>query len=92
MFNINRIKEWKYSGAVFSYALCAAAGFLLSGTKVGGVASFADISAAGAVGLSSAAAVFTGSFVHSIIAGNVGKNIVTHIKESRISRASSSAD
>lgn len=76
MFNINRIKEWKYSGAVSSYAVCAAAGFLLSGTKVGGVASFADISAAGAVGLSSAAAVFTGSFVHSIIAGTIGRNIV----------------
>jgi len=76
VLSIKQIKEWKYTGSISSYVLCAAAGYLLSGTKVGGVASFADISAAGAVGLTSAAAVFTGSFVHSIIAGTIGKNIV----------------
>ncbi|MCR5600922.1 MAG: SpoIIE family protein phosphatase [Ruminococcus sp.] len=76
MFDIKRIKNWKYAGDVLGFAVCTVAGYLLSGTSVGGVSTFADISAAGAVSLPSAVAVFTGSFVHSIISGTVGKNIV----------------
>ena len=76
MINIKRIKDWKYTGDVIAYAVSTAAGYLLSGTAIGGVASFADISAAGALEFPLAAAVFTGSLVHSIIYGSVGRNIV----------------
>ena len=76
MINIKKLREWQYSSFAFFFAVCAAAGFVLSGAKVGGVASFADISAAGAVGLPYSAAVFTGSMVRCIISGTVGRNIV----------------
>lgn len=76
MLNIKKIVTWKYAGAAGAFAASLAAGFLLSGTSVAGVASFADISLAGAVGLPQAAAVFTGSVIRSIIGGTVGRNIV----------------
>ncbi|SHM82051.1 Stage II sporulation protein E (SpoIIE) [Ruminococcus flavefaciens] len=76
MMNIKILREWQYSSFAFSFAACGLAGFLLSGARVGGVASFADISVAGAVGLPCSAAVFTGSMVRSIIGGRVGRNIV----------------
>ena len=53
-----------------------AAGFVLSGTSMAGVASFADISLAGAVGLPASAAIFTGSLIRSIAQGTVGSGIV----------------
>ncbi|MBQ9807631.1 MAG: SpoIIE family protein phosphatase [Ruminococcus sp.] len=59
-----------------SFALSAAAGFLLAGTSMAGVASFADISLAGGLSLPCSAAVLTGSLVHSILSGTVGRNIV----------------
>ena len=73
---VRRIREWRYAGVSAAFAACVGAGFFLSGAKVGGVASFADISAAGAVGLPYSAAVFTGSLVRSIAAGTIGDNIV----------------
>ena len=76
MINIKKLKDWQYSKPAAAFAACLAAGFMLSGTKVGGVASFADISLAGAVGLSSAAAVFTGGMISCIFSGTVGVNIV----------------
>ena len=76
MLNFRQIKEWKYTGTAAGVAACTAVGYLLSGTKVAGLASFADISAAGASGLPFASAVFLGSLVRSIIGGGVGHNIV----------------
>ena len=73
---VKTIKEWRYAGASAAFSACVGAGFFLSGAKVVGVASFADISAAGAVGLPYSAAVFTGSLVRSIMAGTIGHNIV----------------
>ena len=76
MINIKKLREWQHFSFAYFFAVCAAAGFVLSGAKVGGVASFADISLAGAVGLPYSAAVFTGSMVRCIISGTVGRNIV----------------
>ena len=76
MFNIKAIRSWKYSGAAAAYAIAAAAGFFLAGTKIAGVASFADISISGALELPYSAAVFAGSLVRSIIGGDIGHNIV----------------
>lgn len=58
------------------FLLSAAAGFWLSGTDMAGVASFADISLAGGLGLPNAAAVLTGSLVHCILKRSIGRNIV----------------
>lgn len=76
MINIKKIREWQHFSFAFSFAVCGLAGFMLSGARVGGVASFADISLAGAVDLPYSAAVFTGSMVRSIISDSVGRNIV----------------
>ena len=76
MLKIKDITTWKYAGAASAFAAAAAAGFLLTGTRVAGVVSFADISISGAVGLPYSAAVFAGSMVRSIIGGDIGHNIV----------------
>lgn len=76
MLKIKALMSWKYGGFAAAYAAAAAAGFFLAGTRVAGVASFADISVSGAVGLPYSAAVFAGSLVRSIISGGVGHNIV----------------
>ena len=73
---LKRIKEWRYTWTAAAYAAAFAAGYFLTGTKVAGIASFADISAAGAVGLPYSAAVFTGGLIRSILDGAVGHNIV----------------
>jgi len=52
------------------------AGFLLSGTDMAGVSSFADISIAGALPLPMSALVLTGSFLSCIVNNSIGKNIV----------------
>lgn len=71
-----RIKE--YSGVITAAESAAAfaAGFVLSGTSVGGAAAFSDISAAGALGSSGSAAVFLGSLLYCFISGAIGRNIV----------------
>ena len=76
MLNIKAIRSWRYGSAVFAYTLAVAAGFFLSGTRIAGVASFADISISGALELPYSAAVFAGSLVRSIISGDIGHNIV----------------
>ena len=76
MLRIKEMKAWRYAGPAAAYASAAAAGFLLAGTSVAGVASFADISLSGALGLPCSAAVFAGSLVRSIAGGDVGRNIV----------------
>lgn len=67
------------SGVVWSAGavlLSLASGFLLSGSSIAGVASFANISLAGAVSLPSSAAVLTGSILRYIVAGNIHSSIV----------------
>lgn len=76
MIKIKKITSWKYFGTAAAFSASFAVGFLMSDAKIAGVASFADISAAGAVGLTPSAAVFTGSLVRSILDGAVGHNIV----------------
>ncbi|MCR4640047.1 SpoIIE family protein phosphatase [Ruminococcus sp.] len=76
MMIIKKIISWKYFRTAAAFSASFAAGFFLSDAKIAGIASFADISAAGAVGLTSSAAVFTGSLVRSILSGTVGHNIV----------------
>lgn len=74
----NNRKLYKNNSALRLWAFISAmgAGFLLSGTDMAGVSSFADISIAGAVTLPISAGVLTGSFMHCIISHSIGKNIV----------------
>lgn len=76
MINLKKITSWKYFGTAAAFSASFAVGFFMSDVKIAGIASFADISAAGAVGLTSSAAVFTGSLVRSILGGSIGHNIV----------------
>ena len=64
------------AGAAGGFVLSLAAGYLLAGSQIAGVASFADISLAGASALPYSSAVLTGSLVRSMISGSVGRNIV----------------
>ena len=56
--------------------LSAAGGFVLSGSSIGGVASFADISLCGAFPLPYSAAAFIGAVMRCIVSDSVGKSIV----------------
>ena len=76
MLKIKDLIVVKYATQVSSFAAAAATGFFLTGTRVAGISSFADISLSGAVDLPYSAAVFTGSLIRSIIGGNIGHNIV----------------
>lgn len=57
-------------------ALSAVGGFALSGSSIGGVASFADISLCGAFPLPYSAAAFIGALMRCIISDSVGRSIV----------------
>lgn len=59
-----------------AFFLSLAGGFLLSDADIGGAASFADISLAGALPVTHSAAVLAGSLLHCIISGTVGEYIV----------------
>lgn len=61
---------------LFAFISALGAGFLLSGTDMAGVASFADISIAGALPLPLSATVLTGSFLSCIVSNSIGRNIV----------------
>lgn len=67
--NNSALKLWAFISA-------AGAGFLLSGTDMAGVASFADISIAGALPLPMAGAVLAGEFLQCMASHTVGRNIV----------------
>ncbi len=56
--------------------LSAVGGFALSGSSIGGVASFADISLCGAFPLPYSAAAFIGAVMRGILSDSVGRNIV----------------
>ncbi len=56
--------------------LSATGGFVLSGSSIGGVASFADISLCGAFPLPYSAAAFIGAVMRCIVSDSVGKSIV----------------
>ncbi len=60
------------AGLLMSFA----GGFIFSGSDVAGVASFADISLAGALSLPYASAVLIGAVIHGITTDTVGKGIV----------------
>lgn len=76
MIKIRDISDNSAAGAVGAFMIALGAGFLLSGTDMAGVASFADISVAGALNLPAAAAVLTGSLLHSVAVHSIGRNIV----------------
>ena len=76
MLKVSRISKNSITGSVIMFTASFMAGFLLADTKIAGVASFADISVAGALGLPAATAVFTGRIIHSILMKTVGKNII----------------
>lgn len=76
MLKLSEIQKNSIAGSVVMFTASFMTGFLLADTKIGGVASFADISAAGALGLPSATAILTGSIIHSIFMRSVGKNII----------------
>ena len=76
---MERIKKQIIHSSMLSAAgilLSAVFGYLLSGTKVAGVASFADISLCGGLSLPHSAAVLTGSLINCITHRTVGRNIV----------------
>ena len=56
--------------------LSFAGGFVFSGSNIAGVASFADISLAGALSLPCSAAVLIGGIVRCVLTDSVGKSIV----------------
>lgn len=56
--------------------LSFAGGFVFSGSNIAGIASFADISLAGALNLPCAAAVLIGGIVRCVLTDSVGKSIV----------------
>lgn len=76
MLNVRRISNNKASKAATVFVSAFTAGFLLSDIQMAGVASFADISIAGALGIPAVTAVFTGSLIHNILQRSVGKNII----------------
>lgn len=71
-----KIHRKKSATALWAFVSALVSGYILSGTNMAGVASFADISIAGAVSLPTATAVLTGSFFHCIVSHDIGKNIV----------------
>lgn len=75
-FKHHKLKLSESALTALSLLLSAAAGALLSGSGIAGTASFAGISAAGAVSLPCSAAVFTGALVRSAVCGTVGRNAV----------------
>lgn len=74
----NNRKSYRNNPALRLWTFMSAmgAGFLLSGTDMAGVASFADISLTGALSLPLSAAVLSGSFLHCIVSHTTGRNIV----------------
>lgn len=76
MIRTGRLTENGTAEVIGGFMLSLAAGYLLADSVLAGVASFADISLAGALSLPFAPAVLTGSLIHCITGGTVGRNIV----------------
>lgn len=68
--------EMSAAGQLAAFFMSLAGGFFLSDTSITGTSSFADISLSGALPLIHSSAVLTGSLLHCIISGTVGKHIV----------------
>lgn len=62
----------RIAGLLLSFA----GGFVFSGSNIAGIASFADISLAGALNMPCAAAVFAGAIVRCVLTDTVGRSIV----------------
>ena len=73
---MKKITDGKIFGKAVGMLLSFGGGFMLSGTTIAGVASFADISLAGAVSLPYTAAAFAGAVVRCVLTDSVGKCIV----------------
>lgn len=74
--NFKKILKSPSAASAGAFLLSLSAGWILSGKNISGAAIFADVSLAGGLNLSYAAAVFTGGLVRSIIQNTVGHNIV----------------
>ncbi|MDE6776240.1 MAG: hypothetical protein K2J37_08140, partial [Ruminococcus sp.] len=73
---IKKILRNKAASAIFGLLFSFAGGFAFSGTTIAGIASFADISLAGAVSFPYSAAVFIGAIVRCIVSNSIGRSIV----------------
>ena len=73
---IKKFRKKKIAVSFWSFIIAMGAGYMLSGTDMAGISSFADISIAGAVPLPMSPAVLAGSFLHSIAGHTVGRDIV----------------
>ncbi|MCM1314619.1 MAG: SpoIIE family protein phosphatase [Alistipes senegalensis] len=71
-----KIRKKKSAVSFWAFIASMGAGYMLSGTDMAGISSFADISIAGAVPLPMSTAVLTGSFLHSIAGHTTGRDIV----------------
>ena len=76
MIRTGRLTENGTAEIIGGFMMSLAAGYLLADSTLAGVASFVDISLAGALSLPFAPAVLTGSIIHGISGGTVGRNIV----------------
>lgn len=76
MKKIKKFHENNPVGTFGTLALSFVVGFVFSGTDMAGVASFADISVAGALPLPTSSAVLVGSLLRCIANNGVGRNIV----------------
>ncbi|MBR4628166.1 MAG: SpoIIE family protein phosphatase [Ruminococcus sp.] len=76
MIKTGQLTDSSAAEVIGGFILSLLAGYMLSDSTLAGAASFADISLAGALSLPFTPAVLTGSLIHSIAAGNVGRNIV----------------
>ncbi len=76
MIRIKGMRLSRASEAAAGFIVSLAAGALLSGTGIAGVASFADISLSGALPMPYSSAVLVGEIASCVLSGTVGKNIV----------------
>ena len=73
---MDKIRDGKIFSRAMGFLFSFGGGFLFSGTNLGGIDSFADISLTGAVGFPYGAAVFSGAVVRCVLTDSVGKCVV----------------
>lgn len=73
---MDKIRDGKIFSKAMGFLFSFGGGFLFSGTNLGGIDSFADISLTGAVGFPYGAAVFSGAVVRCVLTDSVGKCVV----------------
>ncbi|MCQ2459146.1 MAG: SpoIIE family protein phosphatase [Ruminococcus sp.] len=70
------ITEKKGIRESIEFIISVTAGFILSGTELGGVTAFTDIATAGALEISGCTGILTGGILFSFLFGDIGRNIV----------------